>query len=90
MKGFNTSFSRAISREIKAINIVIDSIVVYPGDIHSQANTSGLASFSPFSRQYTKLALDRVVTAVRQRRNEMSPFWLHGLSGVLDECSGDQ
>jgi 17beta-estradiol 17-dehydrogenase / very-long-chain 3-oxoacyl-CoA reductase len=30
------------------------------------------------------LALDRVVTAVRQRRNEMSPFWIHGLSGVLD------
>ncbi|CAG8091921.1 unnamed protein product [Penicillium salamii] len=84
VKGFNASFSRAISREMKATGIAIDSIVVYPGDVHSQANTSGLAPFSPSSRQYAKLALDRVVTAVRQGRNEMSPFWMHGLSGVLD------
>lgn len=84
VKGFNASFSRAISREMKATGVAIDSIVVYPGDVHSQANTSGLAPFSPSSREYAKMALDRVVTAVRQGRNEMSPFWMHGLSGVLD------
>ncbi|KAK9851815.1 NAD(P)-binding protein [Penicillium brevicompactum] len=84
VKGFIASFSRAISREMKATGVAINSIVVYPGDVHSQANTSGLAPFSPSSREYAKMALDRVVTAVRQGRNEMSPFWMHGISGVLD------
>ncbi|CAI7590583.1 unnamed protein product [Penicillium bialowiezense] len=65
VKGFNASFRRAVSREMKATGVAIDSIVAYPGDVHSQANTSDLAPFSPSSREYAKMTLDRAVTAVR-------------------------
>ncbi|PLB48522.1 NAD(P)-binding protein [Aspergillus steynii IBT 23096] len=84
VKGFNASISRAISREAKALGMAIDSIVVYPGDVQSQANTHGLAPLSPTASHYAKVTLDRVVTAVRQGRNELNPFFLHGLSGLLD------
>lgn len=82
VKGFNASFGRAVSREAKATNMAVDSIVIAPGHLQSQANAHGLAPFSPTARKYAKMTLDRVVTAVRQGRNEISPYWMHDLSGL--------
>lgn len=84
VKGFNASFGRAVSREAKATNMAVESIVIAPGDVQSQANAHGLAPFSPTAREYAKITLDRVVTAVRQGRNEMNPYWMHDLSGLCD------
>ncbi|KAF2011991.1 NAD(P)-binding protein [Aaosphaeria arxii CBS 175.79] len=86
VKAFNAAFGRALAREFIAEGSKIDSLVVCPGDVQSQANTRALAPGSPTAETFAKAVLDRVVTAVRQGRVEIMPYWAHDLQLSLFEA----
>jgi 17beta-estradiol 17-dehydrogenase / very-long-chain 3-oxoacyl-CoA reductase len=47
VKGFKSSINRAVSGEAIGIDAAFDNVVLYPGDVQSQANVQGPALFFP-------------------------------------------
>lgn len=88
-KAFTESWSKAIARETEILGHSIDCIAILPGDVRSRGNIWGAYPSSPTSREFAKMALDRVEKAVGWGLKVFTPYWLHeiqiGLTNILLE-----
>jgi 17beta-estradiol 17-dehydrogenase / very-long-chain 3-oxoacyl-CoA reductase len=78
-KGYVSTFSHTLSREMKLFDEPIDCLLIVPGDVISTGNTKGMQPNSPFADDYAKTVLDRVDGAVARELLEISPYWKHAL-----------
>ncbi|KAM0421069.1 hypothetical protein ACHAPT_011140 [Fusarium lateritium] len=78
-KGFVSSLSNAVVREMKADGLPVDVLAVVPGDIKSQSNAVGLQPGSPGSRQFAKAMIDQAGRAASRGCLEICPWPLHAI-----------
>jgi 17beta-estradiol 17-dehydrogenase / very-long-chain 3-oxoacyl-CoA reductase len=83
-KAYVSSFSHALSRELKLLKEPVDCLCIVPGDVASDGNCVGLTPGSPTAGEFARCVLERVDGAVAQGRLEISPYWRHALQlGLL-------
>jgi 17beta-estradiol 17-dehydrogenase / very-long-chain 3-oxoacyl-CoA reductase len=78
-KGYITSFSHTLTRELNYLNAPIDCLLIVPGDVRSDGNCHGVAKGSPHGVDYGRMVLERVDGAVKRGLLEISPYWVHAI-----------
>ncbi|CAJ2509001.1 Uu.00g140270.m01.CDS01 [Anthostomella pinea] len=78
-KGFATSFSYALTRELRAVGASVDCLLVVPGTVHSQYNNRKQPRGTPTADAYARMTLERVDAAVGWGWLEMVPSMHHDL-----------
>ncbi|KAL2690125.1 hypothetical protein Neosp_004193 [[Neocosmospora] mangrovei] len=78
-KGFVTSLSNAVAREMKIDKLPVDVLGIVPGDVESQSNNTGLQPGSPSSRQFAKAVMDQVGRAASRGLLEICPWPIHAM-----------
>lgn len=78
-KGFVTSLTNAVARELKADGFPVDVLGIVPGDVESQGNNSGMQPGSPKARQFAKVLIDQVGRAASRGLLEISPWPIHAM-----------
>ncbi|RSL61902.1 hypothetical protein CEP54_005960 [Fusarium duplospermum] len=76
-KGFVTSLTNAVAREMKADKLPIDVLGIVPGDVESQSNNGGLQPGSPSSKRFAKTVMDQVGRAASRGYLELCPWPFH-------------
>ncbi|KAJ4319944.1 hypothetical protein N0V84_006127 [Fusarium piperis] len=82
-KGFVTSLSNAVAREMKANKLSIDVLGIVPGDVESQSNNGGLQPGSPSSKQFAKVVIDQAERAASRDCLEICPWPFHAMQIAL-------
>ncbi|KAJ4152503.1 hypothetical protein NW754_004299 [Fusarium falciforme] len=78
-KGFVTSLSNAVAREMKVDGLPVDVLGIVPGDVESQSNNVGLQPGSPSSRQFAKAVMDQAGRAASRGLLEICPWPIHAM-----------
>ncbi|TDZ27861.1 Very-long-chain 3-oxoacyl-CoA reductase [Colletotrichum spinosum] len=76
-KGFVSSFSNAIAREIKFEGKKIDVLCVVPGEVDTKSNVLGMGPDFPTGRQFAKAAVAKAGRAAQRGMLEMTPWFRH-------------
>lgn len=84
-KGFNYSFSKALSREMECSPKTshMDVLCILPGDVKSQGNNVPLSKWSPDADTFGRHIVNKTDGAVRRGWREMHPHWAHKLEAVM-------
>jgi 17beta-estradiol 17-dehydrogenase / very-long-chain 3-oxoacyl-CoA reductase len=84
-KGFVTSFSKALAREMKTGGLPVEVVALRLGDVQSGSNTTPLSWKAPSSRVFARATLDRVGRAAGDIPHVLVPYWAHALTlGAFD------
>jgi 17beta-estradiol 17-dehydrogenase / very-long-chain 3-oxoacyl-CoA reductase len=78
-KGFISSFTLALCRELRADTLPISCINLIPGDVRSFQHQAPLAWNVPSSRAFGEAVVRGMSNAVDRGYLEWSPFWVHGV-----------
>ncbi|CAJ2511336.1 Uu.00g069610.m01.CDS01 [Anthostomella pinea] len=81
-KAYNAGFSTSVCRELRAAGRTdVDCLLLaVDGDVVSQGNRLGLApEGSILAKDYARMALERVDSAVRRGMVQLNPYWKHEL-----------
>ncbi|KAK9421219.1 putative 3-ketoacyl-CoA reductase [Seiridium unicorne] len=84
-KGIIVSFSKALSKEMRAARLLVDVLAIVPGNLQSRSHVVGLMPGTPTARAYAKIVLDRAPRAVSWGRVEVIPFWPHAVQILFVE-----
>ena len=84
-KGFVTSFSKALAREMKMEGLPVEVVALTMGDVQSGSNTTPLSWKAPTSRTFARATLDRIGRAAGDIPHVLAPYWAHALMlGAFD------
>ena len=78
-KGFVTSFSKALAREMKMEGLPVEVVALTMGDVQSGSNTTPLSWKAPSSRVFARATLDRIGRAAGNIPHVLAPYWAHAL-----------
>lgn len=78
-KGFVTSFSKALAREMKMEGLPVEVVALTMGDVQSGSNTTPLSWKAPSSRGFARATLDRIGRAAGDIPHVLAPYWAHAL-----------
>ena len=78
-KGFVTSFSKALAREMKLEGLPIEVVALTMADVQSGSNSTPLSWKVPTSRTLAKATLDRIGRARGGVPLKLNPYWAHAL-----------
>jgi len=78
-KGFVTSFSKALAREMKMEGLPVEVVTLTMGDVQSGSNTTPLSWKAPTSRAFARATLDRIGRAAGDIPHVLAPYWAHAL-----------
>lgn len=76
-KGFVSSFTAALAREMRAEKLPVDVVALAPGNVRSRGHSVALAWNCPSSRVFAKVALGRIGAGLGAGEMVISPFWAH-------------
>ena len=79
-KGFVTSFSKALAREMKMEGLPVEVVALTMGDVQSGSNTTPLSWKAPSSRGFARATLDRIGRAAGDIPHVLAPYWAHALT----------
>jgi 17beta-estradiol 17-dehydrogenase / very-long-chain 3-oxoacyl-CoA reductase len=79
-KGFVTSFSKALAREMKMEGLPVEVVALTLGDVYSGTNTTPLSWKTPSSRVFARATLDRIGRAAGDIPHVLTPYWAHALT----------
>lgn len=86
-KAFNRALGFSLARELPTVqpasSIPIDSIVVTPGEVHSQGNCRGVPASAPTALEFGRAIVHKVDGAVARGWLEMRAHWWHDVEDVL-------
>ncbi|KAK3377480.1 hypothetical protein B0H63DRAFT_219439 [Podospora didyma] len=91
-KGFINAFTTSMARDFISKGVNVDAIVIVPGDVRSQSNTTAPPS-APDGRQFAKAIMNKVSRAVDKGWIELAPIWSQAagvwvIKAVLPETLG--
>ncbi|KAL2878519.1 hypothetical protein SGCOL_006229 [Colletotrichum sp. CLE4] len=78
-KGFVSSFSNAIAREMSAEKKKVDVLCLVADDAKTQSNAPAMAPGSSDDREFAKAALKRAGRAAQRGMLEMTPWFKHAV-----------
>lgn len=79
-KGFVTSFSKALAREMKMEGLPVEVVALTMGDVQSGSNITPLSWKTPSSRGFARATLDRIGRAAGDIPHVLAPYWAHALT----------
>ncbi|KAK4243645.1 3-ketoacyl-CoA reductase [Corynascus novoguineensis] len=84
-KAFNRAFGAGLARELAACpeTARVDSLVVVPGEVLSQANCRRVPRSAPTAERFGRDIVRKADAALRNGWREMHPHWWHGIEDVL-------
>ncbi|OHE97548.1 3-ketoacyl-CoA reductase [Colletotrichum orchidophilum] len=85
-KGFVSSFSNAIAREMRAEKRKVDVLCLVFDDVKTQSNALATVLGSPNSREFAKAALKRAGRAAQRGMLEMTPWFTHAVQMAFFDC----
>ncbi|GKT44793.1 very-long-chain 3-oxoacyl-CoA reductase [Colletotrichum spaethianum] len=84
-KGFVSSFSHALAREMAAEKAPVDVLCLVAGEVKTQANTLALPSGTPEAREFAKAVMKRAGRAAQRGMLEVTPWFRHAVQRAFFE-----